>query len=162
MVTETTRPIGAVVLTREGRERLSRRLVDLDSSVLPQLQERIWSKDRDWNDDLALASALSERRSIRSAMAVSVDAESIPDDPDVVELGDFVAICDEHGHIETYRIVDPVEAPLDDIRVSSTSPLAQAVLGGRVGDDITIAPPLGLPRRYRVVDTWRIDQPDVA
>ena len=76
-MTTATAPTGAVVITREGRERLTQRLRDLDTTVLPQLREQLWTKDRDWNDDMALAAALAERHSIRSALAVSVDAEAV-------------------------------------------------------------------------------------
>ena len=162
MVTQLTRPTGAVVLTREGRERLTERLRDLDTRILPQLHDRMWSSDRTGGDEIALAAALSERQSIRSAMAVSVDAEAIDDDPNTVELGDFVTVRDQDGALETYRIVDPVEAPLDDIRVSSTSPFAVAALGRRVGEEIEIHPRIGEPVRYRIEDTWRIDPGDAA
>src|SRR5215208_4741914 len=72
-----TAPTGAVVITREGRGRLTQRLHDLDETVLPQLREQLWTKDRDRNDDAALAAALAERHSITAALTVSVDAEAI-------------------------------------------------------------------------------------
>ena len=153
---------GAVVITREGRERLTRRLDELDTTVLPQLQEQLWTKDRDGNDDMALAAALSERHSIRSALTVSVDAEAIADDPDVVEIGDWVRVRDEDGWEETYRIVDPVEAALDDVRVASTSPFALATLGRRVGEEVEIRPRVGAPFRYLILDTWRHEPPREA
>jgi transcription elongation GreA/GreB family factor len=154
-----TAPIGAVVITREGRERLTQRLHDLDETVLPQLREQLWTKDRDWNDDAALAAALAERHSITAALTVSVDAETIADDPDVVEVGDWVTVRDEDGREETYRIVDPVEAPLDDVRVASTSPFARASLGRRVGEEIEIEPRVGPSFRYVIIGAWRREPP---
>jgi transcription elongation GreA/GreB family factor len=160
--TTTPTPTGAVVITREGRERLTQRLHDLDATVLPQLREQLWTKDRDWNDDAALAAALAEHRSIASALAVSVDAESIGDDPDVVEVGDWVTVRDEDGWEETYRIVDPVEAPLDNVRVASTSPFAVAALGHGIGDEIVIQPRVGEPFRYTILSAWRDEPPTGA
>jgi transcription elongation GreA/GreB family factor len=154
-----TAPTGAVVITREGRGRLTQRLHDLDETVLPQLREQLWTKDRDWNDDAALAAALAERHSITAALTVSVDAEAIVDDPDVVEIGDWVTVHDEDGREETYRIVDPVEAPLDDVRVASTSPFARASLGRRVGEEIEIQPRVGPSFRYVIVGAWRHELP---
>jgi transcription elongation GreA/GreB family factor len=162
MTTTTAIPPYTAVLTRDGRARLTDRLRDLDTRVLPQLRENIWSKDRGWSDDAALAAAIAERQSIKSALAISVDAESFRDDPDVVEIGDWVTVRDDDGREETYRIVEPIEAPLDDVRVSSTSPFAIAALGGRVGDDIHIRPLVGEAFRYRIVRTWRTDPKEAA
>jgi len=161
-MTTATAPTGAVVITREGRERLTQRLRDLDTTVLPQLREQLWTKDRDWNDDMALAAALAEQHSIRAALAVSVDAEAVVDDPDVVEIGDWVTVRDEDGWEETYRIVDPVEAPLDDVRVASTSPFALAALGRRVGEEFEIQPRMGTPFRYVILGAWRHEPPPHA
>jgi len=155
----TMAPTGPVVITREGRERLTQRLDDLDTTVLPQLLEQLWTKDRDANDDRALAAALAERHSIRSALTVSVDAEAITDDPDVVEIVDWVTVRDADGWDETYRIVDPIEAPLDEVRVASTSPFALASLGQRVGDEIEIRPRVGAPFRYVILGAWRHEPP---
>ena len=162
MATTTQAPIGATVLTSDGRARLARRLHDLDTEVLPELRERIWTQDRDGNDDAALVAALAKRQAIAAALANSVDAETVPDDPDVVEIGDWVTVRDGDGWEETYRIVDPIEAPLDDVRVASTSPFADAALGRRVGDEIEIQPQAGAPYRFRILHAGRHDPTGAA
>jgi transcription elongation GreA/GreB family factor len=42
------------------------------------------------------------------------------------------------------RVVDPVEAFLDDERISSSSPLAVALLGHAVGDQCPVHAPSGV------------------
>jgi transcription elongation factor GreA len=44
---------------------------------------------------------------------------------------------------EQFLLVHPVEAPLDLLRISFTSPLGQAVLGRRVGDIVEFNAPAG-------------------
>lgn len=44
---------------------------------------------------------------------------------------------------ERFLLVDPVEAPLDQVRISVESPLAQAVLGRRVGEQVEVEAPAG-------------------
>jgi transcription elongation GreA/GreB family factor len=50
--------------------------------------------------------------------------------------------------------VDPAEAGLDTDRISSDSPLATAILGSRVGEDVTVEAPSG-PYRATIVESKR-------
>jgi transcription elongation GreA/GreB family factor len=61
----------------------------------------------------------------------------------VVDLGTAVTVRDGQGVMERFLIVHPVEAPLDDVRISVRSPLAQALLGHRVGEEVEVAAPSG-------------------
>jgi transcription elongation GreA/GreB family factor len=49
-------------------------------------------------------------------------------------------------HPERFLVVHRLEAPLDSVRISASSPLARAVLGRRAGDLVDVASPAG---RYR-------------
>jgi Transcription elongation factor, GreA/GreB, C-term len=60
------------------------------------------------------------------------------------ERGDAVEIAG--GSPERFLIVHPVEAPLDDTRISAHSPLARALLGRRIGDDVEVHAPGGAYR----------------
>lgn len=62
---------------------------------------------------------------------------------DVVELGCYVRIRLVDGEGTWVRPVSPVEALLDDDRLSSTSPLGSALLGARVGDTVVVQGPAG-------------------
>jgi len=54
----------------------------------------------------------------------------------VVRFGSRVVLQPEHGSALVFRIVGEDEASPADGRVSYVSPLAQAMIGGRVGDAI--------------------------
>jgi transcription elongation GreA/GreB family factor len=64
----------------------------------------------------------------------------------VVELGDEVTVEFDAGETERFLLVDPVEAPLDQLRISVESPLARALLGRPVGEEVEVRAPGG---RYR-------------
>jgi transcription elongation GreA/GreB family factor len=54
----------------------------------------------------------------------------------IVRFGSRVVLRPEHGAALVFRIVGEDEASPADGRVSYVSPLAQAMIGGRVGDSI--------------------------
>jgi len=64
--------------------------------------------------------------------------EHVPDDPNAVELGDRVVIRLPDRSTRTYLIVDSAEAPLDDARISATSPLGRVLLGRHVGQEVEV------------------------
>jgi transcription elongation factor GreA len=82
-------------------------------------------------------------------------AEDLPDDPALVELGEAVTVQDECGGVEQFLIVHPAEASLDHTRISSCSPLAQALLGRQVGDEVGVLAPGGI-YRCRILAAERI------
>ncbi|HEY5276548.1 MAG TPA: transcription elongation factor GreA [Coriobacteriia bacterium] len=59
-----------------------------------------------------------------------------------VSLGTTVTVKDDQGE-ETYTIVGSHEASPADGRISSTSPVGRALMGGRAGDTVTVAAPSG-------------------
>ena len=143
-----TPPAGTLAISEDGLARLRERMRRLDKEILPALRERLVSPDGDGRDDEALAMALVERARVGWVLATARPSEELPDDPDVVELGDWIMVRDDEGAVEVYRIVDPIEAPMDSVRVSSSSPLAQAALCRRVGDVIEVGPERG--ERFRL------------
>jgi transcription elongation GreA/GreB family factor len=80
----------------------------------------------------------------------------IPEDPDVVQLGDWVTVRTDEGETNRYLIVHPAEAAVDRQRISADSPLAVAALGRRVGDLVEIDAPGGR-YRCRIVEVLRAD-----
>ena len=73
----------------------------------------------------------------------SVMVAGPPSDADKVGFGASVRIRDNHGEEETYQIVGPDEAEPGEGRISSISPLAQALLNSRVGDTVRFSSPAG-------------------
>ena len=73
----------------------------------------------------------------------SVMVAEPPTDAGKVGFGASVRIRDAHGEEETYQIVGPDEAEPGEGRISSISPLAQALLNSRVGDTVRFSSPAG-------------------
>jgi transcription elongation factor GreB len=85
-----------------------------------------------------------------------------PDDTSRVYFGAWVRIEDDEGHETEFRIVGPDE--IDPVRrlVSMDSPLARALLGKRLDDEVSIDAPGG--RKRYVVTGLRYEDalPDSA
>lgn len=73
-----------------------------------------------------------------------------PDDPDKVFFGAYVTLEDEAGGEQTYRIVGPDEFDLRANKLSVDSPLARAMLGKRLDDEVVLSSPEGVKRFYIV------------
>ncbi len=66
-----------------------------------------------------------------------------PDDPSQVRFGAWVTLCDEDGKERTYRIVGADETDARQGWVSIDSPVARALLGKSVGDEVSVELPDG-------------------
>jgi transcription elongation GreA/GreB family factor len=87
------------------------------------------------------------RDELHGILGQAITTEELPpEQPGVVELGDEVTVEFAASETERFLLVDPVEAPLDQLRISVESPLAQALLSRRVGEQVEVRAPSG---RYR-------------
>jgi transcription elongation GreA/GreB family factor len=139
-----------VVLTSEGQRRLAVRAAWLATELVPRLahNQTGWASgeyERAVNELARLTRILGQARTTD---------ELPPEDPAVVELGDEVVVEFAAGDAERYLVVDPIEAPLDDVRISVESPLAQALVGRRVGEQVEVDAPAGR-YRCRILTTGR-------
>ncbi len=66
-----------------------------------------------------------------------------PEQEGKVFFGAWVTVEDEDDKAQTYRIVGPDEIDLDKRWISIDSPIARALLGKKVGDDVTVRRPKG-------------------
>jgi transcription elongation factor GreB len=57
---------------------------------------------------------------------------------DAIYFGATVELCDDEGRSRAYRIVGPDEADASTSAISMDSPLAKALLGKRVDDEVVI------------------------
>jgi transcription elongation factor GreB len=64
------------------------------------------------------------------------------EDPSHVLFGAKVTVEDEEGTLLTFEIVGEDEANIHEGRVSYLSPLAEALLGGAVGDEVVWEKPM--------------------
>jgi len=71
---------------------------------------------------------------------------------DVVTFGATVKLVDEDTEEEkTYQIVGEIEADVKSGRVSITSPIARALVGKKVGDQVEVTAPGGA-KSYEILD----------
>jgi transcription elongation factor GreA len=134
-------PSDPVVLTAAGRAWLDSRLARalerrerIDDELRNERTEELISERGQLDSHIQELTAL-----LRDAVAPA----DIIDDPSVIEIGDSVDLEFADGSRETFLIVHPVEAGMDEVRTSSDSPVARAVLGQRPGDSVTITTPGG-------------------
>ena len=141
-------------LTSEGRALLAAHLDELKAVRLPALIAALRDRDRDGRIDADYIRALREASRINQLITSAGDVVDLPRAPNVVALGDRVAIMLESGERQEFMIVDPAEAPLDMVRISSDSPLSKALLGWNLGAEVTVRAPAG-PYRCLIVGIER-------
>ena len=73
-----------------------------------------------------------------------------PPDRQRVFFGAWVTLEDEAGAERRHRIVGPDEFDMDPLYISMDSPLARALLGKRLDDEVAVETPGGV-RRFTVV-----------
>ena len=90
-------------------------------------------------DRTAMARATRDLRywSARRASAQLVPPQDAPGD--TVRFGDTVALERDDGRIQSWTLVGEDESDPTAGKVAYVSPLAQAVLGRRLGDEVTVA-----------------------
>ena len=94
------------------------------------------------------------------ARAEVVDVSKLSGDR--VVFGATVVLMDAETEEErTYRIVGELEADLKQGKIAVTSPLAQGLVGKRVGDVATVQTPRG-GREYEILEVRFEDEPGAA
>jgi len=150
-----------VFLTREGYRKLEEELHYLRTVRRQEVAERLRAAQEDGEvlenaeyDDAKNEQAFLEGRILELETilrnAVIIDEESHR--RDVVGLGCQVTITEvEGGEPETYHIVGSAEAEPGRGYISYLSPLGKALLGHKVGDEVTVDAPDG-ELHFRIVD----------
>lgn len=89
-------------------------------------------------DRTAMARATRDLRYWSARRASAQLVETAPD-PDTVQFGTTVSLVREDGRRQTFRIVGEDEADPAQGSVSYVSPLARALMGKSVGDEVAVA-----------------------
>lgn len=83
-------------------------------------------------------------REYEAKLALSVVIEPTELDGDVVKFGATVKVEDpDSGEQMTYTIVGEHEADIKNKRISVTAPVARALIGKAVGDEVKVQTPKG-------------------
>lgn len=140
-------------LTREGYNRLQDELEHLRTvrrqEVAERLHEALEGGDLGVDPDAEYEAAKNEQAFVEGrikelemllSQARVVDA---PKDSDTVTVGSKVTILEDGGEEEAYIIVGAAEADPRSGRISNESPLGKALMGKRVGDEVTVNAPQG-------------------
>ncbi len=147
-------------ITQEGLDALRAELHDLETRARAEIAARIKTA-REWGDlkengeyhaakeDQAHLETRIKRLQERLRGAKVVEANAGPDG--VVGFGSTVEVRDDQsGRVSTYTLVGAAEASAKDGRLSIESPVAEALLGARAGDAVSVETPGGA-RVFHVV-----------
>ena len=138
--TRSTTKIG-IPLTDDGRALLVERLTFLHEVALPELRPLLTGRERDERDVASFERLLGEAQWLEGVLG---RATPLPrQNADAVGLGMRVQLQMPDGESIWVRPVHPIEAALDDERISMTSPVSQAILGAQVGDVVMVNGPAG-------------------
>lgn len=146
-----------IEMTAAEFQRLHEELGELESRGRAEIAARIKTA-REWGDlkengeyhAAKEAQAHLETRILRLREQVRVAVVVERAGGDEVRYGSNVAVTDlGTGASQSFRIVPPNEAKPKEGLLSSSSPVAQALMGARAGSEVEIAIPAGI-RRLRV------------
>jgi len=150
--------MGKVQLTKAGFESLTKELDELQNVKRPKAIERL-AKARAMGDlsENSEYSAAKEELSfiegrIQEIEEILNDFELIEmkSDKKFVQLGSTVVV-EINGKKETFQIVGEFEAEPFNRKLSHTSPIGQALLGKKIGDQVEVEVPAG-KITYKVVE----------
>ena len=150
-----------VILTYEGLQKLEEELDYLKGHKRMEVAERI--KQALSFGDISENSEYDDAKNDQAQMEIRIinlenmlkNAKVIDEDElstEAVSLGTKVKLLDMDVNEEiTYMIVGSTEASPIKQRISNESPVGAALIGKRIGDDVTVSVPMGVVN-YRVLD----------
>ena len=141
-----------VILTKEGKEELEKRLEYLKLTARAEITERIKTArefgdlsenaeyDAAKNEQAMIEGEIQEiENKLKYAVIIKDGAKK-----GVVSLGSKVDILDnETNELMTYEIVGTTEADVEMGRISNESPIGNALLGRKAGETLTVSVPVG-------------------
>ncbi len=158
---------GSKFITAAGHARLRAELDALWRVERPRVTQAVSEAaaqgDRSENADYTygkrrLREIDSRVRFLRKRLEDMVVVEQPPSDPRRVFFGAWVTVEDAAGAELCWRIVGPDEFDMAPSYISLDAPLARALLGKALDDDVTVTLPDG-PRRYTIVNVRYGDGP---
>ena len=143
-----------VILTKEGKEELEKRLEYLKLQKRAEITERIKTAREfgDLSENAEYDAAKNEQAMIEGEILEIENklkyAVIIKDDQakkGTVSLGSKVDFIDEDlGELLSYEIVGTTEADVEAGRISNESPIGNALLGRKAGETVRVSVPSGI------------------
>lgn len=142
-----------VLLTKEGKEELEKRLEYLKVVKRAEITERIKTAREfgDLSENAEYDAAKNEQAMIEGEiLEIETKLKHVVLIKDTakkgtVSLGSKVDFIDEEiGELFTYEIVGTTEADVEQGRISNESPIGNALLGRKAGDNVKVAVPNGI------------------
>ncbi len=148
-----------VYLTREGYAKLEEELNYLRTVRRQEVARRLHEAlaEGDILENAELEAARNEQAFVEGRILELEEllrrAEIIEEEASngIVRVGSRVTIVEGDGPPETYHIVGPAEASPSEGKISYESPLGKALMGHRVGDEVTVNAPDGA-LTFRIVE----------
>ncbi|MFD1471099.1 transcription elongation factor GreA [Companilactobacillus mishanensis] len=139
-------------MTAEGKKKLEEELDNLKQVKRPEVINRIKIARGfgDLSENSEYTSAKDEQSVVESRIsqiiemlqyANVIDTDEVAEDE--VSVGKKVTVQEDDDDPEFYTIVGSAESDPDSGKISNDSPIAQALLGKHVGDDVTVQTPAG-------------------
>ena len=141
-----------VILTKEGKEELEKRLEYLKVTKRAEITERIKTArefgdlsenaeyDAAKNEQAMVEGEIQEiENKLKFAVIIKDGAKN-----GVVSLGSKVDFIDADGNAYTYEIVGTTESDVDQGRISNESPIGNALLGRKAGETLNVVVPAGI------------------
>ena len=158
-----------IYVTPEGLADLETELAHWHTTRRPNLIEQLQEAKRngDWMDQTEYMLVEAELAFVDGRIAElqhMIDHAQLigPGNEDnVVNIGETAVIQTSKGETEQYTIVGVAEANPTLGLISNESPLGQALLGHKVGDEVTVHAPIG-DLHYRIVSVTAQPRPRAA
>lgn len=140
-------------MTSEGKKKLEDELERLKTVERPKVVQRIKVARGfgDLSENSEYSAAKDEQATLETRIvqvqtmlhyAEIIDSNEVPQDE--VSLGKKVTFVEDgDDEEETYEIVGEAEADAFNGKISNDSPIAQGLIGKKVGDEVSIATPGG-------------------
>ena len=143
-----------VLLTKEGKEELEKRLEFLKVTKRAEITERIKTAREfgDLSENAEYDAAKNEQAmiegeilEIENKLKYAVIIKESSSKKGTISLGSKVDFIDDDlGEIFSYEIVGTTEADVELGRISNESPIGNALLGKKVGDNVKVVVPAGI------------------
>ena len=153
-----------IVLTPEGRQKLVEELAYREGEKHDEIVERIKEARGfgDLSENSEYAAAKEEQshnesriNEIRQILATAIIAESVSKRDLAVSIGTTVELQDAKGKKSEFTIVGTTETNSLEHKISNESPVGQALIGHKKGDEVEVVAPSGKSRTYTITGITR-------